>query len=92
MSIALSTNGKLTPYVDIAYVHEDTTSASYVTENGDDAATDLAASAPDGYVTYGGGVMLNMSEKLSGYINVSETTNRTDFSETSISGTLKLKF
>jgi len=92
LSIALSTNGKLTPYVDVAYVHEDTTAASYTTEIANDSAADLGASAPDGYVTYGGGVMLNLSEKVSGYLNVSETTNRADFSETSISGSLKLKF
>ncbi|MDA9558452.1 autotransporter outer membrane beta-barrel domain-containing protein [Alphaproteobacteria bacterium] len=92
ISIALSTNGKLTPYIDVAYVHEDTTSAAYETEDANDSGNDLGASAPDGYITYGGGVMLNMSGKVSGYINVSETTNRTDFSETSISGTLKLKF
>jgi hypothetical protein len=92
ISVALSTNGKLVPYVDVAYVNESTTSASYTTEKVTDDATDLAASAPDGYVTYGGGVMLNMSGKVSGYVNISETTNRTDFTETSISGTLKIKF
>jgi hypothetical protein len=92
ISVALSTNGILTPFVDIAYVNEDTTKASYTTEGADDGATDLAASAPDGYVTYGGGVMLNMSGRVSGYLNLSETTNRTDFSETSISGTQKIKF
>ena len=92
MSVALSVGGKLTPYVDVAYVHEDTTAASYVTEVQSDGATDLAASAPDGFVTYGGGVMLNLSGKVSGYFNVTETTNRTDFSETSVSGSLKIQF
>ena len=92
LSIALSTNGKLTPYVDVAYVHEDTTAAAYNTEIQSDGATDLAASAPDGFITYGGGVMLNLSGKVSGYVNVTETTNRTDFSETSVSGSLKIKF
>ena len=92
MSVAISTNGKLTPYVDIAYVHEDTTAASYNTELTTDGLTDLAASAPDGYVTYGGGIILNLSDKVSGYLNLSETSNRTDFSETSVSGSLRLKF
>ena len=92
ISIALSTNAKLTPYIDIAYVNEDTTKASYKTELADDSATDLDASAPDGYLTYGGGFILNLSGKVSGYVNVSETTNRDDFSETSISGSLRLKF
>jgi hypothetical protein len=92
MSIALSVNGKLTPYVDIAYVHEDTTAASYKTELSSDAADELGASAPDSYVTYGGGIILSLSDKVSGYLNLSETTTRTDFSETSISGSLRLKF
>jgi len=92
LSIALSTGGKLTPYIDAAYVNEDTTAASYNSELTADGNSDLAASSPDGYVTYGGGVMLNLSGKVSGYLNVTETTNRTDFSETSVSGSLRLKF
>ena len=43
-------------------------------------------------LTYGGGVILNLSNKVNGYISVSETTNREDYSETTISGSLKLKF
>ena len=92
LSIALSTGGKLTPYFDAAYVHEDTTGASYTTELTADGNSDLVASNPDGYITYGGGVMLNISGKVSGYVNFTETTNRTDFSEQSISGSLKGKF
>jgi hypothetical protein len=93
LSISLSTGKKLVPYVDIAYVHEDTSSAGYTTELTDDGTVaDLAASAPDGYIAYGGGVILNLSSKVSGYLNFSETTNRSDFSETSISGSLKLQF
>jgi hypothetical protein len=92
VSIALSTGAKLTPYIDAAYVNEDTTGASYGTELQADGTSDLGASNPDGYVTYGGGVMLNISGKVSGYLNLTETTSRSDFSETSISGSLKLKF
>jgi len=93
VSIALSTGGKLTPYIDAAYVHESTTAAGYNEEAGADAiGADLNASNPDGYITYGGGVMLNLSGKVSGYLNLTETTNRSDFSETSISGSLRLKF
>ncbi|MDC0651821.1 autotransporter outer membrane beta-barrel domain-containing protein [Alphaproteobacteria bacterium] len=92
LSIALSTGGKITPYIDAAYVKEDTTSASYTTELTADGTSDLAVSAPDGYISYGGGVMLDLSGKVSGYLNFTETTNRTDFSETSISGSLKVKF
>jgi hypothetical protein len=92
LSIALSTGGRITPYVDASYVHEDTSGASYGTELAADGNSDLAASNPDGYVTYGGGVMLNLSGKVSGYLNFSETTSRTDFSETSVSGSLRIKF
>ena len=92
LSIAVATNAKLTPYFDIAYVNEDTTSAAYQNEATADGSSDLAASAPDGYITYGGGVMLNLSNKVNGYVSISETTNRDDYNETTISGSLKLKF
>ena len=93
ISIALSATSKLVPFVDLAYVNEDTTSAAYNNEAlSDGSAADLAASAPDGYITYGGGVMLNLKSKLNGYISVQEVTNRDDYSETSISGSLKLRF
>jgi hypothetical protein len=92
LSISLATGGKLIPYVDAAYVNEDTTAASYQNEIGADGTSDLAASAPDGYITYGGGLILNLSGKVSGYINFTETTNRADFSETGISGSLKIQF
>lgn len=56
LSIALATNSsKLTPYVDIAYVSEDTTGAAYLLERTTDGtAKDLGASNADGYVAYGG--------------------------------------
>jgi hypothetical protein len=92
MSVALSLNQKLTPYFDVAYVNESTTSASYNNEALDDgSAADLSASAPDGYVTYGGGVMINVG-KVGGYLSLMETTNRADYSETTMSGSLRLKF
>ena len=92
LSIALATNGKLTPYFDVAYVTEDTTSAAYQLEATADGNSDLGASAADGYVTYGGGVMLSLSNKVNGYVAISETTNREDYKETVVSGSLKLKF
>ena len=93
LAIALSTGKRLVPYVDVAYVTEDTTSAAYQTElKTDGTAADLGASAADGYVSYGGGFLLNLSDKVNGYLAISETTNREDFSETTISGSLKLKF
>ena len=92
LSIALSTGKKLTPYIDIAYVQEDTTAAAYQAELADDSATDLNASAADGYMSYGGGFILNLSSRANGYIDIKETTNREDFSETTISGSFRLKF
>ena len=77
LSIALSTGRKLTPYFDIAYVSEDTTAAAYNNEATADAVSaDLNASAPDGYIAYGGGVILNIQSKVSGYVSIMETTNR----------------
>ena len=92
LSIALSTGKKLVPYFDVAYVKEDTSKASYSSELVDDSVAELNASAPDGYVTYGGGFILNLSSKVNGYVNVSETTNREDYKETTISGDLRIKF
>ena len=93
LSVAIATGKKLTPYFDIAYVNEDTTSAAYqVEKTTDGTAADLGASAADGYVTYGGGFILNLSNKVNGYVDIKETTNREDFSETTISGSLRLKF
>ena len=93
LSIALALNAKLTPYLDFSYVKEDTTGAAYEVERtSDGTAADLSASNPDGYVTYGGGFILNLSNKVNGYIDVKETSNREDYSETTISGSLKLKF
>jgi len=92
LSVALSTGNKLTPFVDFSYVNESTTAGAYQTEATADGTSDLAASAPDGYITYGGGVILNLQGRLSGYLSIMETTTRTDYSETAISGSLKLKF
>ena len=93
LSIALSTGNKLIPFLDVSYVSEETTSAAYNNElTADGAAADLDASAPDGYMTYGGGVILNLKGRMSGYLSVTETTSRSDYSETTISGSLKLKF
>jgi hypothetical protein len=44
LSIALSTGARLVPYVDLAYVKEDTTKASYSTELVDDSLAELNAS------------------------------------------------
>lgn len=93
LSIVIGGGNKLIPFLDVSYVSEETTSAAYNNElTADGAAADLDASAPDGYITYGGGLILNLKGRMSGYLSVTETTTRTDYSETTISGSLKLKF
>ena len=92
ISIALAASSRLTPFVDVAYVKEETTSAAYNNESLNDSGADLGASAPDGYITYGGGLILNLQSKVNGLISIHEVTNRDDYSETTISGSLKLKF
>lgn len=93
LSIVIGGGNKLIPFLDVSYVSEETTSAAYNNElTADGAAADLDASAPDGYITYGGGLILNIKGRMSGYLSVTETTTRTDYSETTISGSLKLKF
>ena len=93
LSIVIGGGSKLIPFLDVSYVSEETTSAAYNNElTADGTAADLDASAPDGYITYGGGLILNIKGRMSGYLSVTETTTRTDYSETTISGSLKLKF
>ncbi len=93
LTVALSTGGKLTPYFDVGYVKEDTTSGAYETEvTADATSADIAASTPDGYVTYGGGLLLNLSNRVNGYLSITEVTARDDYNETTVSGSLKLKF
>ena len=93
LSIVIGGGSKLIPFLDVSYVNEETTSAAYNNElTADGTAADLDASAPDGYITYGGGLILNIEGRMSGYLSVTETTTRTDYSETTISGSLKLRF
>ena len=93
LSVAINTGSKLIPFLDVAYVNEETTSAAFNNELSADAANaDLDASAPDGYLSYGGGVILNLQGKVSGYFSITEITNREDYTETTLSGSLKLKF
>ena len=93
LSVSINTGSKLIPFFDVAYVNEETTSAAFNNELSADAANaDLDASAPDGYLSYGGGVILNLQGKVSGYFSITEITNREDYTETTLSGSLKLKF
>ena len=84
--------GALTPFIDLSYASEDTTSASYNTEITTDGFDDAAASDPDAYFTVGAGINLNLRGKLSGSIMYIETMDRDDYEENTVSATLKLSF
>ena len=82
----------ITPYVDAAYVMEDTTGAAYKLELTTDDVTEVAATDADGYTLLGIGVNLSLRGKLSGNIAYYEVYDRDDYQETNISGTLRLNF
>ena len=84
--------GALTPFFDAAYVQEDTTSASYLTEKTTDSLTETAATDADGYQQLGVGVSLNIRNKVQGLISYYEIMDRDDYNESIVSGTLRLKF
>ena len=82
----------LTPFIDYAYVSEDTTSASYKTELTTDGAAETAATDASSYSTIGGGLNLNLRGRVTGTIAYYETVDRDDYSESTISATIKLSF
>ncbi len=84
--------GALTPFVDVSYATEDSTSASYNTEIEADGFDDAAATDADGYWTVGAGINLNLRGKLSANLQYIETMDRDDYEESTVSGTLKLSF
>ena len=86
------TLGALTPYIDAAYVNEDTTSATYKTELTTDGINDTAASNADGYSSLGFGVTLNLRGRLIGNVSYYETMDRDDYNESTVSGSLRLQF
>jgi hypothetical protein len=86
--------GIITPYVDYAYVDETTTSATYRTSltTKDTASSDQAASNSDGYTSFGGGIMINLRNRLTGTISYYDVTDRDDYNEDTTSFTLRLQF
>jgi hypothetical protein len=86
--------GVLTPFVDFAIVSEDTTSATYISSKTtkDTASTDIAASNADGYTSFGGGIMINLRNRLTGTISYYDITDRDDYNEDTLSATLRLQF
>ena len=84
--------GKLTPFLDLSYASEDSTAASYKTEIRDDGFSDQSASDADGYYTVGAGINLAVRNRLAGRVSIVETMDRDDYSETTVSATIKLSF
>jgi hypothetical protein len=86
--------GILTPFIDYAYVDETTTGATYRSSlaTKDTASTDLTATSSDGYTSFGGGIMINLRNRLTGTISYYDISGRDDYNEDSLSATLRLKF
>jgi hypothetical protein len=87
--------GVIMPFVDYAYVDETTTSASYrssLTAKDTANGTDQAASNADGYTSFGGGIMINLRNRLTGTISYYDVTDRDDYNEDTTSFTLRLQF
>ena len=58
--------GMISPYLDLAYVSEDTTAATYLTEQSTDAVEETGATNSDGYGLVGLGVNLNVGSFIRG--------------------------
>lgn len=56
-------SGRLTPYIDLAYANEDTTSAKYNVEIEGDGYSDATATDADSYFTVGAGINLNIGSR-----------------------------
>ncbi len=82
----------LNPFIDLSYVSEDTTTAQYKTELTTDALSEQAASDPSTYTVLGGGLNFNLRGRLNGTIAYYELLDRDDYSESTLSATLKLNF
>ena len=95
VGLSISANlGVVTPFIDFAVVDETTTSATYKTSltTKDTASSDIASTDADGYTSFGGGIMINLRNRLTGTISYYDITDRDDYNEDSLSATLRLKF
>jgi len=82
----------LNPFIDLSYVSEETTAANYKAELTTDALDEQAASDPSSYAVFGGGLNFNVKGRLNGTIAYYEILDRDDYSESTLSATLKLNF
>jgi hypothetical protein len=84
--------GMITPFIDAAFVNEETTSASYLTEQTTDNVVEKKASDYDGYSVFGAGVSINIRNRVTGVVSYYEVQDRDDFSENTVSGNLRINF
>ncbi len=82
----------INPFIDLSYVSEETTAANYKTELTTDAVDEQGASDPSSYAVFGGGLNFNVRGRLNGTIAYYEILDRDDYSESTLSATLKLNF
>ena len=73
----------LTPFIDYA---------SYKAELTTDGVTETGASDSSSYSTIGGGLNLNLRGRLTGTVAYYETIDRDDYSESTISATIRVNF
>ena len=90
--LSVSLNSAISPYIDIAYVSEDTTSAAYKAELTTDDVVETAATDADGYTLMGLGINLNFRGRVTGNVAYYEIMDRDDYNESTVSGTLRLNF
>ena len=84
--------GAITPFIDAAYVSEDTTQASYQTGLTTDSLAETTATDADGYSSVGAGINLSLKGRLTGVMAYYEAYDRDDYNEKSLSATIRLNF
>ena len=80
------------PFIDAAYVSEDTTAASYIGEKVTDGLDETKATDADGYTSLGFGVNVHLRGKVTGGVAYYETYDRDDYNESTVSATIRLSF
>ncbi len=83
---------RVAPFVDLAYVNEDTTSASYQTELRSDDVAETTATDADGYTSVGIGLNFGLRNRLTGSLSYYEIFDRDDYDEKTMSATIRLNF
>jgi hypothetical protein len=85
--------GKLVPYIDYTYTSEDTTSAVYKQEVGDDAVNlEAVGSNYESSSHLGGGINFMLNSHISGGVRAGSIQGRDDWQEDYVSGSLRIGF